>query len=250
MAIGDIRLGLPSALALAALVGAASFAAGRAMPSSSAPSSSTAAAQADDTPAPMATREIGEGTDPAAGSLPPGHPRIDDTAGDPNGAAPPVAPPAQGGAGADEATLTWKVPARWQSAPNTSSMRLATYRVPRAAGDPADGDLSIVRAGGTPDANADRWIAQFDPAAQKTAKRSARKVAGLDVLVVDVQGTYGGGMGGDGAHTGWALLGAIVSTPDTSYFFKLTGPAKTVAAARPDFDALVKSFAPAAGADR
>ena len=34
----------------------------------------------------------------------------------------------------------------------------------------------------------------------------------------------------------YRLLGAIVLTPDASYFFKLTGPEKTVAAASKGFD--------------
>ena len=35
-------------------------------------------------------------------------------------------------------TITWKVPPRWKEMPNSSSMRLATYRVPRAEGDKAE----------------------------------------------------------------------------------------------------------------
>ena len=41
--------------------------------------------------------------------------------------------------------------------------------------------------------------------------------------------------------TGWALLGAIVET-QTPTFFKMTGPEKTVLAARGDFDKFVDGF--------
>lgn len=46
-----------------------------------------------------------------------------------------------------------------------------------------------------------------------------------------------------GAHAGWALLGAIVEAPEQPYFFKLTGPAATVHAARPAFEALLDTIA-------
>ena len=37
------------------------------------------------------------------------------------------------------------------------------------------------------------------------------------------------------------LLGAVIDAGERQYFFKLTGPEKTVTAARKDFDALVSS---------
>jgi hypothetical protein len=141
--------------------------------------------------------------------------------------------------------LEWKAPARWQIAPNASTMRLATYRIPHVQGDSVDPELSIIRAGGSVEANADRWVGQFDAAGQKTAKRSVRKVGAFDVTIVEVEGTYSGGMGKDsGPASGWALLGAIVPTAEMPHFFKLTGPAKSVAAARADFDAFVGGITP------
>jgi hypothetical protein len=122
-------------------------------------------------------------------------------------------------------------------------MRLATYRIPHAPGDTADAELSITQAGGSAEANAQRWIGQFDEAGQKTAKRTARKVGSLDVLVVEVQGSFAGGMSREGeTQPGWALLGAIVSTPGMPHFFKITGPAKSVIAARAEFDGLLNTL--------
>lgn len=178
---------------------------------------------------------VGAGTE----KMPPGHPPIDGTdmagmAGMPgsSGAAAPAAP----------SSLEWKIPARWQSVPNTSSMRLATYRVPRAAGDTEDGDLSITQAGGSVDANAARWISQFDEPSQKAAKKSTRKVGPFEVTVVEAKGSYTGMAAEAKATSDRAMLGAIVPTPGMPHFFKLTGPAKTVLAARAEFDALVASF--------
>lgn len=163
-------------------------------------------------------------------ALPPGHPPVD-----PNTAeATTILPAPAGGA---ESPLSWKVPAKWQTLPNPSTMRIATYRVG------TDAEMAVSQAGGAVDANVQRWIDQFGPDAKKNAKVTTKKVSGLDVTIVEVEGTFGGGMGpGSGGKEGWALLGAIVATPAMPHFFKLTGPAKTVKAARPELDELVGSI--------
>jgi hypothetical protein len=228
----DVRLGLPTVLMLLALVGAGAFAAGNAMPTAAAPPTALRPSAASAELSTEADPELEQET------LPPGHPAVDTM--DPMaavGATPGGAP----------SLLTWKAPARWQLVPNASSMRLATYRVPHAPGDAVDAELSVTQAGGSTDANAQRWIGQFDSAGQKPAKVTTRRVGSLDVLVVEVQGTFSGGMGQEGrAQPGWALLGAIVSTPGMPHFFKLTGPAKTVSAARGEFDAMLGTLALAA----
>jgi hypothetical protein len=243
----DVRLGLPNVLILVVLVGTGAFAAGRAMPVPSTPLHVE--------PAAPAVNEPIEGPDEESDEpLPPGHPPTTSSMGGRAGMAlpaghPPVDPkqpagPIEAPAAADEDTpLRWTAPARWQVMPNPSNMRLATYRVPRAPGDAADGDLSVTRAGGSAEANIERWIGQFDESARQTARRTTRKVGSLDVSIVEIQGTYTAGMGAGGsAQTGWALLGAIVLTPGTPHFFKLTGPAKSVLAARTEFDALIGSL--------
>jgi len=140
--------------------------------------------------------------------------------------------------------LTWNAAPAWHVMPNPSQMRKATYSVPRAAGDPEDGDLSISQAGGGMDANIKRWGAQFDGA--PAPKVTTRTVGALKVTIVETHGTFnaGGmpGMAASGPKKDWALLAAIVDATDPPYFFKLTGPAKTVAAAHDGFDAMVASF--------
>jgi hypothetical protein len=251
-----IRLSLPTVLILVAVVGAGAFAAGQSLSpdSSSSPSSSRSApaAMAAETAEPTETAENDEPLPPghpptggreraAAEGLPAGHPPLEpmDPAG---GQAAEIEPPASA-----QTPLEWKAPARWQLVPNASAFRLATYRVPRAPGDAEDAELSVTRAGGSVDANAERWIGQFDPAGQKTAKRAKRNVGPLEVTRIDVQGSYAGGMPGamgKGASggAGWALLGAIVATPGMPHFFKLTGPARSVRAAEAEFDALIGSL--------
>ena len=165
-------------------------------------------------------------------ALPPNHPSIGPTS--PHESVPAIA---------DPPAIVWKAPGSWQEAPNPNTMRLATYRAPGGV------EISVSRAGGASEANIQRWTAQFDDIGGEG--RMERTVHGLHVVAVDVTGTYaGGGMGGatPGESTepkrGWALVGAIVESRSPSYFFKMTGPATAVRAARPAFDRLVDSVAP------
>ena len=155
------------------------------------------------------------------------------------GAGATAARPAAGPAG-----LAWDAPASWQKADNPSTMRIATYKIPKAAGDSEDAELSISQAGGAAEANIARWEGQFEDR-QGATKKEERRVGELKVTIVELRGKFmGGGMPGGpaaGAKPAWMMLGAIVDTPQP-HFFKLTGPEKTVSAARADFDKLVDSL--------
>jgi hypothetical protein len=70
-------------------------------------------------------------------------------------------------------------------------------------------------------------------------------VKGLKITLLEIEGRYMGGMGRDKQEEdGWALLGAIVETPGSPHFFKLTGPKKSVQAAKPELDQLLASLQP------
>jgi hypothetical protein len=173
--------------------------------------------------------------------LPPNHPRIPPGTMGAGSATSAGADPAPGAApAAPEAAIAWTTPSGWKAAPNPSPMRMATYHPSAAV------DVSVSRAGGSTDANIDRWVHQFDEAS--TPKRTDSKVKGLDVHAVEVSGTYKGGgmmMGAPAEpHPGWSLVGAIVEAGDASYFFKMVGPSDQVAAARAAFDGMVRTIAP------
>lgn len=235
------QVSVSTAALVALLAGAGGYALGHAT-SSPAPSDPVHEATADRAPTneddlPPNHPPMGDmnGGDMSGNDLPPDHPSVQGMGGNPNGPSEPAD---------DEASLTWTAPPRWKSAPNPSSMRLATYVIPRAAGDAADGDLSITRAGGDIDANVDRWLGQFDESARASAKRTKKDVHGLKVTVVEIYGTYSGGMGPNaGPQPSWGLLGAIVEAEGLPYFFKITGPAKTVQGARAELDQLLGSLA-------
>lgn len=198
---------------------------------------STSAPSVASTDVPTQTAAMEPMTTGAAptGQLPPGHPAL--PADHPSMAGTPALPPAP----TPTAGVTWKAPPRWEQVPHMSVMRIATYRIPHVAGDAEDAELSVTRAGGDSDANIDRWLGQFDEAGRKSAKRSERIVDGLRVILVEVEGAYSG-MDSPEPSPGFAMKSAIVETPGTKHFFKMTGPAKTVAAAREELQALVDSI--------
>ncbi|WP_437719857.1 hypothetical protein [Sorangium sp. So ce861] len=152
-----------------------------------------------------------------------------------------------GGQQAAGAELAWDAPASFESAPNPNAMRKATYKIKRAAGDAEDAELSVSQAGGSVDANITRWVGQFSQKSDDSPKRADLKVNDIKVAVVEIKGTFAGsgmpGMPAGEPKSSYAMLGAIAETPSGDlWFFKMTGPEKTVTAARADFDKLVNSL--------
>jgi len=142
--------------------------------------------------------------------------------------------------------IRWTVPSRWSEGP-ASAMRVATYEVPASKGaGPAECPVFFFGPGqgGSVEANVERWARQFEGTPK--AGRTTRTVAGLSVTVVELEGTYlspgGAMMTSQGKRPGYRLRGAIVEAPRGNVFFKLTGPAATVAASGADFEALITSI--------
>jgi len=197
--------------------------------------------------APPADIASAHGGTEAGGSAPPpaeGQPPQGAMGGMPPGG---VAEPPASGSPTAAAGLTWTLPAGWTiEAPR--SMRVATYAIPATQGDAEGAECAVfyfgASQGGGVDANLQRWIGQFQPGAK--SKRSAKKVNGVQVSLADVSGTYTAHGGSttqpQGDKPGWRLLGAIAESPQGAVFFKLAGPAKTVAAASKGFDAMVRSL--------
>jgi hypothetical protein len=140
--------------------------------------------------------------------------------------------------------LTWTAPASFTLVPSPSAMRLATYKLARAEGDPEDPELTISQAMGTVEMNVKRWEGQFtggSAGSQKAAEQNELTVGDLKVTQVLITGAYQG-MGG-AAKSDFAMLAAIVEWPGHDpHFFKLTGPRKSVEQARPAFDELIQSL--------
>jgi hypothetical protein len=142
-----------------------------------------------------------------------------------------------------------EVPASWQSEKPASSMRLAQYAVPAAHGGVA---ASLAVFGGTMgsvDDNITRWIGQFSQpdgsdSAAKARRWTLQSRGGLQATLVDVAGTYNGGMGMSGgeAEQDFRVLGAIVETGSTYLYLKLIGPVVEIADLEEGFEAMVGSM--------
>jgi hypothetical protein len=163
------------------------------------------------------------------------------------GSNPHGASPASASAALD---ITWVDPPGLRRVPPKTAMRKASYEVPRASGDSEDGELAVFYfgpgQGGSIDANVDRWVKQFSGVSPSDVKRADREANGLRQHTVEIEhGTFDAGpmaMGGSkGPKSDYALEGAIVETPSGAYFFKMTGPSRTVLAARGPFLQLLDS---------
>jgi hypothetical protein len=150
---------------------------------------------------------------------------------------------------AASAELAWTVPKEWIEETPKSGMRKAQYRLPAAAGDKEDGECVVyyfgAGQGGDVKANLDRWAAQFRGWGTASPKFSETTAGGFTISRAEVHGTYtpspmsmGGGPDPE-PRPGSMLLGAIVPGPDANWFFKCTGPEKTMEAHRARFDALL-----------
>ena len=148
--------------------------------------------------------------------LPPGHPPTGESGVQP---AVPGPPP---GSGAERQALTWKLPSGWTEETPSSSMRRAQYRIPGSAGAAECVAFYFGPGqGGDAKANAARWASQFHRAdggpVGDALKTRETKVGDVPVLLVEVAGTYAGGMGSGPAgaeRPNYMLLGAIAQGPD------------------------------------
>ncbi len=185
-------------------------------------------------PLPATTRSVTTtvpfGTDVHSGMMvPPGHPPVGEGAGSVTTA------PAAG------KPLQFTAPVTWKAEPPASSLRVAQYRIPRAAGDPQDG-LVVVSTfpemRGMTQMNIERWIEQFgQPDGQPSRERAnvtTITVNGMPATVLRITGTYEG-------HPGWAMCAADIEAPDGPWFVKMTGPEKTIQENDAAFEAFVKS---------
>ena len=149
---------------------------------------------------------------------------------------------------AQSGALTFTKPAEWTDRAAASSMRVAEFVVPKAAGDSDDGELIVYYFGGnggSVEANLQRWASQFQ--STKDPVRTTATVNNLKLTSLDVSGTYVAEMRpGASEHfnkPGFRMRATVVETPKGPYFIKLTGPAKTIDSAGAAYDRFLKSLA-------
>ncbi|WP_435016884.1 hypothetical protein TA3x_004465 [Tundrisphaera sp. TA3] len=149
-------------------------------------------------------------------------------------------------------SLALKAPAAWKSEKPKSAMRQLQVKVPAAPGDSEPGEMTVFAfpgGAGSKEANIKRWEEMFVDGEKNTAKAKVeeRKGANVPVTRIEIAGRYVAtampGAGGPKAdNPNYRLLGAIVETKTTGYFFKLVGPDKTLKAASKGFDDMIASM--------
>jgi len=145
-----------------------------------------------------------------------------------------------------------EAPAGWKRVQPKSGIVETEFSIP-SAGDLPAGRMTVMGAGGSVQANVDRWYGQFaqpDGSATKDkATTKTLKLAGSTVTMVDVSGTYKDMPGGPFAggktieRPDYRMLAAIVETPESgSHFLKFYGPAATVAKEADGFRTMVEGI--------
>lgn len=168
---------------------------------------------------------------------------------------PTVAPGADMGRPASstgELAITWQDPEGWQRVQPKSPMRAAQYAVPPVAGDSEPGEVTVFhfgsQMGGGVEDNISRWTGQFAGVAPEAIERSSKSGNDLTHSFVQIKsGRFQGMspmMGGAPSEPkdNYGLLGVVTEAPSGKYFFKMTGPSKTVAANKAAFEQLVDSI--------
>ncbi|RMF37456.1 MAG: hypothetical protein D6753_17530, partial [Planctomycetota bacterium] len=137
--------------------------------------------------------------------------------------------------------LSMPLPSSWKEVPPRSRIIEHEYAAPAdaKANDPV-ARITIMRAGGSIDANIERWYTQFSQPDGGSTKDRAKvekfEVAGMPVHWVEITGTFKESMGGGPFAPGrvverpnYRMIGAILETKNRgTYFFKITGPDKLV----------------------
>ena len=148
--------------------------------------------------------------------------------------------------------IQFKADGNWKKVKPRSNMLEFEIKVPRVAGDKADGRLTIMGAGGSIEQNIVRWRGQFtQPDGSDTKDHTKVKeetYGGQKVTLVDITGSYVDTPGGPFAggpkieRTDYRMLAAIIQTEnDGNYFVKLYGPKKTIDKNDKRFQEMIKS---------
>lgn len=152
---------------------------------------------------------------------------------------------------AGELPVTHRLPADWLGEESTSSMRLAQYRIA------SDSDVVCVvfwfgaGAGGSLQANFDRWTQQFADGAT-IASEEIDVADRVRASVLEVRGRYVAEVTPGAAERhdepDWAMLAAYLDVPEGPLFLRLVGPSAEVVAQREAFVAWIRSFQVVTGA--
>jgi hypothetical protein len=150
-------------------------------------------------------------------------------------AAPTIAPPASTEGINPAVNSIWTIPAGWQSVPPSASVLFAQYLIQADAAKAEVNILVTAGEGGGLAMNVNRWRGQLGLPPVTEIPTSTFNVMGGQAQVVDFTGTN--------AKTGQParLVGAIVPQNGQTWFYKLMGDEKVVAAQHDAFIQFIQS---------
>ena len=145
-------------------------------------------------------------------------------------------------------------PGDWkEETQKANTMRMNTFKLPRAEGDPDEAELAIFffkGNAGTVEQNLKRQEAKFEAAGGKELKPKVdkTKVGGFEATYQDIEGTYLKKFPpfDPNAKTtkvpDYRQLYVIFETKEGQYYMTLVGPAKTIEKHKKAFDEWLKNF--------
>jgi hypothetical protein len=186
--------------------------------------------------------------DHAASRLPPGHPPTSLPAGHP-----PIGPAEGGDEGPLDASggevkldaLTLTAPEGWGRKQPQSTFIEAEFALPKAEGDDSDGRLTVSRAGGSIEANIERWKGQFTQL--QDSQEEKIDVGGVEATWVDLSGEFSdqrGPFAPGVSRADYRMIAAIIPVGEQLHFIKATGPKKTMESHAEKIEEFVRSAKP------
>jgi hypothetical protein len=156
------------------------------------------------------------------------------------GSAQPAGPAAAAAAAVSGVSVKWKSPATWETQPLSNLINKGYYRLPEISGSQPELTISAYpgTAGGLT-ANVNRWRRQIGlpelEAAELEKEIGSLDVSGQTLRVCELVGNRPDG-------TATFVLGAVLSLPEETWFFKMTGQAPALEASRTIFREFIQSL--------
>jgi hypothetical protein len=152
-----------------------------------------------------------------------------------------------------EGAYSLRAPEGWRRVQPKFGMIEAEFAIPPGEAGQQPGRMTVMGAGGKIEDNLDRWYGQFSqPDGSATKSKATTKkmtIAGCEVTLVDVPGTYQDAPMGPFAggkkieRTDYRMLAAILETPEHgNYFLKFYGPATCVSQHADGFRTMVEGL--------
>jgi len=144
-----------------------------------------------------------------------------------------------------EGKISLAMPKTWEKVKPASNIVEYEFSAPGPEGHAA-ARVTIMGAGGSVEANIDRWKKQFVNADAEALKVEETKIAGQEVHMADFSGTYNDARGPfvpGVERENYRMLAAIVVTDKLGqYFIKAYGPQETMAANAEAFREMIKTL--------